>query len=467
MTVAQIARASRVDADMLFAVCAAAVLGSGIVVALAGAMRQDLVMTGVGAAMLTAALIPLISAGWIDGVTVVALSLPAPALYETDSARIAPALLVTVAVIVAWVLARGVSPRRLIVGGLPWRSLSCLVGAVVLSALTAQEPLSATREVINWIILISFAVLVTADLTDNPARVRNLALTIALVAGICGFIAPLQSIGILPSRFPRANSSFFRATLGFGWPNEGGMFMALSLPFSAFAVTVARRPGTRALAWVGLGAALMGLVASFSRGSWLSLLMGSLVLLFIGEAKYVRRIWMWALIGSVTIDVVSGGVIRDRIMNTVGDWVIEQRAGLTLAGLLMFREHPLTGVGIGGFSDGLAQYGPQITWLWDYLPTAQNVYVQMAAETGIVGILGLLIFLAAGFRILLRNARVARANGSTADEIALHRTLLWSFATACGLGFVEWLFAHGIGELIMLVVAMGVALTRPGTAEPS
>jgi hypothetical protein len=43
----------------------------------------------------------------------------------------------------------------------------------------------------------------------------------------------------------------------------------------------------------------------------------------------------------------------------------------------------------------------------------------------------------------------------------LQRTLLWSFVTACLLGFAEWPFAHGVGQLILVVAAMGYARSRP------
>jgi hypothetical protein len=53
-----------------------------------------------------------------------------------------------------------------------------------------------------------------------------------------GTFAICQAVGILPSGF-RWGSAFNRATLGFGWPNELGMFMAIGLPFTVHAARVA------------------------------------------------------------------------------------------------------------------------------------------------------------------------------------------------------------------------------------
>jgi hypothetical protein len=58
----------------------------------------------------------------------------------------------------------------------------------------------------------------------------------------------------------------------------------------------------------------------------------------------------------------------------------------------------------------------------------------------------------------------ARAPGrfpaEQSDEGNLGRAALWSFGIACAITFLEWPFAHGIAQLIMLVAAMGLALDR-------
>ena len=44
--------------------------------------------------------------------------------------------------------------------------------------------------------------------------------------------------------------------------------------------------------------------------------------------------------------------------------------------------------------------------------------------------------------------------------------LLWSFTTACLVTFFEWPFAHGVGELVVLVAGAGLALAPARSAEP-
>ena len=457
---------TRSFADPRLAFAAVLLCGVGAVLALSGAANTQLVPAAVGAAALALGLTVILIAGWVDALIVLVCALPLPALYSSASARLGPALVLTLLFIFARIAAAGLERRILPLDNAPFIGIATLTVALMASTLFADERGGAMRELVNWGVLFSFLLIVTAELSSESRRIHRMALAIATLIGVCGLGAVLQAVGILPAQFSRPGTSLMRATLGFGWPNEGGMFMAVGLPFTVYALGVARTRGRRALALAGVAAAVCGLAATFSRGSWLAVLVAPTILFFTGQRRFVVRVWMAALVAAVLIDVVSGGAIRDRIASTIGDWVLEQRVALTYAGVVMFLDHPFVGVGPGGFASALEQYGPGVTWLWDYLPTAQNAYVQMAAEAGAVGLFGLLVFLGSGVRALLVKARHQRLDPTTpADEIMLQRALLWSFVTACFIGFAEWPFAHGVGQLILVVAAMGYARSRPVRAR--
>ena len=59
---------------------------------------------------------------------------------------------------------------------------------------------------------------------------------------------------------------------------------------------------------------------------------------------------------------------------------------------------------------------------------------------------------------LLRTAR-------RADADLLSATVLWSFTVACVVAVAEWVFAHGVGQIIMLVAAMGLAVASASRAR--
>ncbi|HET7322142.1 MAG TPA: O-antigen ligase family protein [Longimicrobiaceae bacterium] len=414
--------------------------------------------TAVGALAAGSALMLLLCAGWVDGLSLVVLSLAVPAPYLSGGTRVAPAAAATAATLVAWVIRRALDARERRDAPVPRRSIAGLFAALLLATAFALQTGPALRELVDWFLLLALLVVATHAFSEEPARVRRMALLIAGVMGAAGVFAALQTAGILPASF-HWGPSVNRATLGFGWPNELGMFMALGVPFAVHACVVTRGRGWKILARAGLATTLAGLAATFSRGSWTAVAAALLVLLLLGEWKFVMRGALLALVAIVAIDAASGGEITRRITSTEGDWVVGQRLALTLAGLLMFRAHPLVGVGPGGFGVNLPDFGPQIPGLWNYTGSAQNLYVHMAAETGLVGLLALLALMGTGFVAALR---AARAPARSVEEASLRRTVLWSFTVACFVGFFEWPFAHGVGEMIVLVAAMAFALRAEG-----
>jgi O-antigen ligase len=457
-----LAPSARHAADPVLGWLAAAACGTGAVTAFAGASAGSLPLAAIGGSLLAAGLAVALAARSVPPLHLLAVALPLPPLFSSDDLRISAALLVTVLVIVAAVLREAAEPTRQSVRGvLPAGALVALLGAVMVAGAVSAYRIAAARELLNWLLLVALLLVAARELLLRPRQRHTLAMAIAWTGAAYGMLALLQMAGMLPGRFPIRGTDLHRANLGFGWPNELGMFLALALPFSAYAVTCARTRTARCLAGCGALALGLGLIATFSRASWLAVLLAPLILLFAGGSRLALRVWLGTLMVLLAANLASGGVIQARVLSTIGDWVVEQRAALMLAGVLMFVDNLFTGVGPGGFAPALEHYGAQLSWLWDYLPTAQNGYVQMAAETGAIGLAALLFFLGTVLRRMLRSARSEDAGG----DAALRRTVLWSFTTVVLLAFNEWIFAHGIAQLIALIIALG--LTAPPAAEAS
>ena len=290
---------------------------------------------------------------------------------------------------------------------------------------------------------------------------------LAGLSAVVGAAAALEALGVLPGRFPLAGSGLMRAAGGFGAPNEAGMFLAITFPFTVHVLRRASGRVTRGVALAGMVSAALGLLATFSRGSWLAVLVAPAVLLAVGEARVAVRFWAGALAAVVAVDLLSGGAVSTRLTSTTGDVLVAQRLLFMAAGLLMFQAHPVVGVGPGGFGPALNQFGVQVSGLLDFVPSAHNGYVHMAAEAGVLGLAALLYFVLSTLRALgrgLRTTPVPKTDG--AEERALRVAFLWSFAVACLVTFNEWPFAHGVGELIILVAGVGLALAPPRRAAP-
>lgn len=462
---------TRTDLTSWLAVGLVAAGGAGITLAAGAALAGQTVVAAAAGAVVGVAAVLLLAGGWerTHPLALLALSVPLPALVRVGDVRIAPALLATAVVVLAWGAKQAPRTEGLRLGALPAGRLGILMVVVVVAALFASAPLPAIREAVSFALLLALLVIATHELAGRRDRVAALALALAGVAGVGGAVAALQSLGVVPSPFPLPGSGFRRATLGFEWPNEAAMLLVLLLPFSVHGFVVTRgSPARRALAAAGLAAALLGLASTFSRGSWLAALAAPAVLVLMGGWRSALRIWLFAAVAAVAVDGASGGAISGRVLMTVRDPLVLQRLGLMLVGVLMFRDHPVLGVGPGGFGERLDDYGPQVSTLWDYVGSAHNTYVQMAAETGLPGLLALAALLWGLFRVVLRGARRARSDpGMSLAERSLRRSILWAFTTACLVGMVEWCLNQGVGQIVMLIAAMGVGLEASGRTGPT
>lgn len=447
---------------------AVVLLAVGILVLLDGAGAGTPARVLAGGVAVGVSLVLLVACGAVDGLVLLGLSLPLPGLITGEQVRISPAAALTAVVIMAWLVAHATDERRPWWGALPRRAAAAFLGAMVLSTLFSQHKVAAVRELTDLSLMIGLLIVATHQLSRSPSRVPRLVELIAAVAGLAGAFAVLQTLGLAPSRFPLPGTSVYRATAGFGWPNELGMFMAIALPLSIHAYQKAEGPGQKLIAFASLAAATMGLAATFSRGSWLAFAAATpLLLLLAGDRKFALRTFLGMAAAVLAIDLLSGGVISGRVAAISSDPYVGQRVALMLTGVVMFRAYPVLGVGPGGFAESLPDFGPRIPWLWDYVGSSHNAYLEFAAETGIIGLTAFVVLVVTIFRVLLRGARRASRESMPPGDRSLRRALLWSFGVFCVVSLTGWTFAHGIGQLAMLVAAMGLALeagTEP-TAE--
>ncbi len=454
------------SSDQWIAVLAVAALGYGALLVLHGILSGQITAAAAGGALGGAGLILLVVGGWVDGLILVALSLPLPALFGNDGIRITTAALVTAAVVLAWALGLAYSRHAVVLGRFPVKATVALVGVFVVATLLGQSPVTSARETLNFVVLLALLVVATDLFMGDPDRMERVLAVLVWVAALCGVLALLETLRILPGEFPRFDTRFNRAALGFGQPNGLGLFLAVMIPLAAHRYARARTRIGRALHALAAGALIIGLVGTFSRGSWLAVLAGSGVFLLSRDWRLAARIWLVAVVCVVVLDLGSGGALRDTVGRTLGDWVLEQRVALMLAGVLMFLEHPIIGVGPGGFADNLDRFGPQVSQLWDIQPTPHNAYVQMAAETGVIGLVAFVAFLTVTLWALLKEVRRSGRETDQRNRLDLRRALLWSLATVCVAGMVVWPFAHGPGQLVMLVAAMAYVLPPEPAAEP-
>ena len=288
-------------------------------------------------------------------------------------------------------------------------------------------------------------------------------MVVAVVAQVLLGLAQTVA-GFGPGTF--AIDGVVRAFGTFDQPNPYGGYLGLHAPLSLAALLYAapRRRWLHALLLLVIVAAI---IASRSRGAWLGLGVSTLVVV-LAAAPRVR----WAartLLAVASVQIT--GVLRDSvplevlrtmegrlpvedvIRITVHDnYAVTERVANWVTGWHMFLERPVLGVGAGNFDAAFPRF--RLAPFETALGHAHNVYVNFAAEAGLVGMLAIVLLTAWA---LLRAGRVVRQVRDTSNEWLAIGALgaLSAFAVH---NLVDSLFVSGMGVLFALFVAMGYGL---------
>jgi O-antigen ligase len=232
-----------------------------------------------------------------------------------------------------------------------------------------------------------------------------------------------------------AYAPFFRVNSIFWDPSVYGRYLVVGILTALAGILLGGLAGRRAAGLYAVVAALwLGLFFTFSQSSYVALAAGVVVAAVV--------VWRWrAVAGAAALGavVVLGTLaipdVRDRLVDegrSGVDAVTSGRASLVGQGLRIAADHPLAGVGVGGFS---AAYAERAGLRGDDPRSAAShtTPVTVAAEQGLPGLalLGWLLTaaLVAAFRGLGRGftSRVSFAVGLTLLAIAVHSLFYAAF----------------------------------------
>src|SRR2546426_1443219 len=270
-------------------------------------------------------------------------------------------------------------------------------GAAAFSTVWSVQLDASVRALLMW--LMYFGMLVaTASTLRTPAAARRLVDGTVVVAGW------LCLIGLFV--FWGAGDSGLRWSSTFYWPNPFAAFLLLVLPVELSRYVHAA--GTReALPHGALSVLLAGsLVLTYTRGAWVSLLViVPLALLTVRPASWTRTVSRLALAGLATAIAVavlirspgsgSGLVIEDLFGRVASasdaqDYAVQGRLRFWRAGLAIFMDHPMVGIGPGTFGAMHTAYQRDVRY---YARDAHSLYVQTASEGGVMGLAALAVML--------------------------------------------------------------------------
>lgn len=278
--------------------------------------------------------------------------------------------------------------------------LSFIIISLIASTFTSQR-LSISAEAFLFKTMEYLLIfLIIADVINTPRRIFNLVfafLSGAFFIGLDGIYQKLTGHDLF-RKFPMFLN--VKITAAFKSPNDFGTYLAtvLPLPLALIAFNATDRKRKSALLVLSLLLAAC-LLLTFARGAWLGFLVGFLFLLvFTGWKRLVAALVILALLVSLTV-LLAPPAIKGQLSSLAklgSDTSSIDRLLIWKTGWRMFLDRPVFGHGLNTFMSVFEKYKPP-----DYkeIVYAHNCFLQMAAETGIIG---LLVFLWLCASILIR-----------------------------------------------------------------
>jgi O-antigen ligase len=288
-------------------------------------------------------------------------------------------------------------------------SAVCLLLAMLLSTTVAFSISTSLKEIVKWL-----EAVIVLLLGLQYVRTRQQIWTIIVILCIAtltmacyGYAQEFLNIG--PSSFIRDNSLRVYGT--FGQPNPFAGYINMTLTITLAITLLARDWKTNVLA--GMVTVFLFGVEYYtnSKGGLLAL---AVTVFFIVFVSFPRLRVLFSAAGIAILGAIEAFLagklpasLFSPLLTKIGlvgisftspspaNYANSERVAHWYVGIQMFINHPWLGVGIGNYQFDYAQYAPGIFVL--PLGHAHNYYINIAAETGIVGLFCFLAFLIAIF----------------------------------------------------------------------
>jgi O-antigen ligase len=291
------------------------------------------------------------------------------------------------------------SHRRLLAG------LGLLLVWVTLSAAWAKDLGLFGADIWRWYVAGLLFLIVTTTISD-PRHAQLVAA--AFVAGAVLSIV----FGIVDTNLPNIQGRLYA---GSGDPNESGAGFLAGIILAAGLLGGTRRPELRLLLVAAMAALAAGLAATQSRGALVGALAATLaaLVLYKGRRGRVLAVVGTALSAAALFFSISPNGWH-RVIHVQGD---EPRSELWLVAWRMAQDHPLLGVGLHNFTAQAGGYVQRpgalryVDLIADRPLLAHNSYLEMLADTGVVGLL-----LYAGFALACLRAALLAARRFDRDD---------------------------------------------------
>jgi len=310
-------------------------------------------------------------------------------------------------------LGAGLVMARMVLQGERWRIPWLAAPTLAFIAVSAGSWLAAGRpsfgqQLLLTLLMVTAGTFVLGQTIRTPRDLRLVLIALALASAFYGFLytVVIARSGILTPASCDIREAILKQMI-IGDPNYLCIPLVSGALASLYLALDEQRVAMRGI-WIGaLALASMGTVMTFSRMGLLLLIPGLLILGFLfvrtGRARLLLGITLFLIGMGVTLVAIRPLACRYAFLarligplagaptptltgSEVSLLALQGRLWAVQAGLAMWRDHPLLGVGLGQFQFFYARYRPPTAVVFERL-VAHNSTISVLAESGIFAFL--------------------------------------------------------------------------------
>lgn len=359
----------------------------------------------------------------------------------------------------------------------------------ILSAFVAPDG-ADTYDAAKILVFGALIIIVVTGVTSGIDVLRGIAAAIVATASVLVILSALKLNGIGdtfggfaadvvlgPERLDDALRSLQpptddgRVSGPLGDPNFWAQSLLVALPLALWLARDARSRAGRLAAVAATGVIGVGIISTQSRGG--------LIALFVGVSAFVWLVGGRARLLLAVLPIVVAGVLatsdagsrfeqlRDLAQpREAVDPSIRGRLSEDLAAVEMFSDHPLIGLGAGQYTPHYAQYATRIGLDERREREPHNSYLEMAAESGVLGLAAFLGLLGTMIVTSLRSrARLVR-NGELAAGHLAEALIAAMLGYGIAAVFLHQAFPEYLWLLLGLAAGVWTLSARGGHGAP-
>jgi O-antigen ligase len=338
---------------------------------------------------------------------------------------------------------------------------AAFVALAGLSLLWTRDLRQGTIELLFFLFPFSALVVAVARSPFRPWHPRALAATLVALAGLFSAVALFQRLThghLLAGDVERANAytTYFRVTSLFKDPSIFGRHVVIAIAVLLVVVWLGRIgfwAGTALLAFLWAG-----LFFSYSQSSFVALFAVAVAVAYALGGPRMRRV---LLVGGAACIVAGAAFVAVTAVDDSARQATSGRTRLARVTWVVFTNHPVVGVGIGGQPQ--ASKDEANTELSAKRDRSHTTPLTVAAELGLIGLLVYAALLAGATRLLFLLTRSNRALGLGASAVFLALFVHSLFYA----GFFEDPIVWGVMALAAWAWVALPRVARPSSGPPA